>query len=142
MSTIIKTRGGLTPLEWVNNLSLFPLLASAIRIEEFLEGDTYTVRAELPGADPAKDVTVTCADGELRLHVVRSTERKDKARSEFHYGSFYRTVPLPAGAREDTITAEYTNGILTIKVLVSTPETAGKTIPITVGTGRNGTDTK
>ncbi|MDW5330429.1 hypothetical protein [Plantactinospora sp. KLBMP9567] len=34
---------------------------------------------------------------------------------------------------EDTITAEYTDGILTIKVLVSVPETAGRTIPITVG---------
>ncbi|MDG4786696.1 Hsp20/alpha crystallin family protein [Micromonospora sp. WMMD1102] len=134
MSTISKARGGLLPLDWVSSLSMFPLLAPAIRIEEFLEGETYTLRAELPGTDPAKDVTVTCADGELRLHVVRSGERTDRTRSEFHYGSFYRTVPLPAGAREETITAEYADGILTVKVLVGTPESAGRSIPIAVGT--------
>lgn len=132
MSTITKTRV-LTPLEWVNNLSLFPFLAPTIRIEEFLEGDTYVVRAELPGVDPAKDVTVTYADGELRLNVVRTTEQKDRTHSEFHYGSFYRSVPLPAGAREDTIAAEYADGILTIKVLVGEVETTGKPIPIAVG---------
>jgi len=136
MSTITRIRGGLTPLEWVNNLSLFPFLAPGIRIEEFLEGDKYVVRAELPGIDPAKDVTVTYVDGELRLHVVRSGEEKDKTHTEFHYGSFYRTVPLPAGAREDTIAAEYVDGILTIKVLVGEVETTGKPIPITVGAAK------
>ncbi|MFY1668641.1 Hsp20/alpha crystallin family protein [Plantactinospora sp. WMMB334] len=134
MSTITKARGGLTPLEWVNNLSLFPFLAPAIPVEEFLEGETYTVRAELPGVDPAKDVTVTCADGALRLHVVRSTEHRDRTRSEFHYGSFYRTVPLPAGAREETVSAAYADGILTITVLVGKVESTGKTIPIAIGT--------
>ncbi|BCB83024.1 Hsp20/alpha crystallin family protein [Phytohabitans suffuscus] len=136
MSTITRARGALTPLEWVNNLSLFPFLAPSIRIEEFLDGETYVVRAELPGIDPAKDVTVTYAEGELRLHVERSTEHKDRTHSEFHYGSFYRTVPLPAGAREDTITAEYADGILTIKLLVGEVETTGKPIPITVGAAK------
>src|SRR5687768_14009966 len=126
MSTITRVRGGLTPLEWVNSLSLFPFLAPSIRIEEFLEGETYVIRAELPGIDPAKDVTVRCVDGELRLNVERSTERMDSTHSEFHYGSFYRAVPLPAGAREDTITAEYADGILTIKLLIGEPEAEGK----------------
>jgi HSP20 family protein len=123
-------------LEWVNNLSLFPFLAPSIRIEEFLEGDSYVIRAELPGIDATKDVTVTYADRELRLHVVRASEEKDRTHSEFHYGSFYRSVPLPAGAREDTIAAEYANGILTIKMLVGAVETTGKPIPITVGVAK------
>ncbi|GAA4475506.1 Hsp20/alpha crystallin family protein [Phytohabitans houttuyneae] len=135
MSTITRTRV-LTPLEWVNNLSLFPFLAPGIRIEEFLEGETYVIRAELPGIDPAKDVTVTCVDGGLRLHVERAAGRKDSTHSEFHYGSFYRSVPLPAGAREDTITAEYADGILTIKLLVGEVEAEGKPIPITVAAAK------
>lgn len=136
MSTLTRFRGGATPFDWVNSLSLFPFLTPGIRIEDYLEGDSYVVRAELPGVDPAKDVTVTYTDGELRLHVVRTTEHQDKTRSEFHYGSFYRSVPLPAGAKEDTITAGYVDGILTIKVLIGEVETTGKTIPITVGTAK------
>lgn len=136
MSTITRARGGLTPLEWVNNLSLFPFLAPNIRIEEFLDGDTFVVRAELPGVDPAKDITVTYVDGELRLHAVRPVGERDRTRSEFHYGTLYRTVPLPAAVREETITAEYADGILTITALVGAAETTGKPIPITVGVSK------
>ena len=35
---------------------------------------------------------------------------------EFAYGSFVRTVPLPAGADEDDINATYDRGILTVSV--------------------------
>lgn len=136
MSTITRARGGLTPLEWVNNLSLFPFLSPSIRIEEYLEGETYFVRAEMPGIDAEKDVTVTYAEGELRLHVQRSTEHKDRTHSEFHYGSFYRSVALPAGVREDTISAEYVDGILTVRMLIGDVETTGKPIPITVGAAK------
>lgn len=55
------------------------------------------VRAELPGIDPTK------------------------GRSEFSYGSFVRSVTLPAGADEDDIKASYNNGILTVSVAVTEP---------------------
>jgi HSP20 family protein len=139
MSTITKARGtAMTPLDWFTSLPLLPFLAPTIRVEEYLDGDTYIIRAELPGIDPAKDATVTYADGILRLHVTRTAEHKEQTRSEFHYGSFDRGIPLPSGAKEDTITAVYAGGILTIKVLVGEADTGAKTIPITVGTGKKG----
>ncbi|HEU5108790.1 MAG TPA: Hsp20/alpha crystallin family protein [Micromonosporaceae bacterium] len=128
----------MTPLEWFSGFSLLPFLAPGIRVEDYLDGDTYIIRAELPGIDPAKDATVTYADGVLRLRVTRTAEHKEQARSEFHYGSFDRVIPLPAGAKADTITAVYAAGILTIKVLVGELEDGGKTIPITVGTAKKG----
>jgi HSP20 family protein len=132
MSTLTRFRaGGMTPFDW-GGFSLFPFLSPSIRLEEFLEGDTYTVRAELPGIDPAHDLSVMVAEGELRLHAERLTKREEKTRSEFHYGTLYRGIPLPAGAKLDTITAEYADGILTIKMLVGEPEKLGKTIPVTV----------
>ncbi len=40
-------------------------------------------------------------------------------RSEFSYGSFIRSIPLPPGANEDDIKATYDKGILTVSVAVS-----------------------
>lgn len=39
-----------------------------------------------------------------------------KHRSEFRYGSFTRSLPLPANADQDDITAAYHDGILTVSV--------------------------
>ena len=56
-----------------------------------------------------------------------------KHRSEFRYGSFSRTLELPPGADPDSVTADYTHGILTIKVAVKGERRdAVKTIPVTV----------
>jgi HSP20 family protein len=94
------------------------------------------VRAELPGIDPAKDVKISYADGVLKLEVERTEKHKDGGHSEFHYGSFTRTVALPAGAKEDTMAATYTDGILEITVEVAEPATVAKPIPIKVGNGK------
>jgi HSP20 family protein len=98
-----------------------------IRVEEFTDGDTEVVRAELPGIDPAKDVEVTVTDGMLSLRVERRAESREKAgdtyRSEFRYGAMHRTMPLPSGAKQDELTATYADGILEIRVPVTaTPE--------------------
>jgi HSP20 family protein len=138
MSTITRLRGGaLTPFDWPS-LSWFPLFAPTIRVEDYLEGDRYVVRAELPGIDPAKDVKISYAGGELKLEVERVESRKDRLHSEFHYGSFSRVLALPAGAKEDTISAEYKDGILEITVQVAEPAPVAKTIPIAVGNGKRG----
>lgn len=48
----------------------------------------------------------------------------------------FRSVPLPAGAWEDTIAAEYVDGILTINILAGEVETTGKPILITVAAAK------
>ena len=134
LTTRLRGTASLAPFGW-SDLSWLPFLEPSIRIEDYLEDDRYVVRAELPGIDPVKDVEVTYAEGALRLSVVRGEERREKGRSEFHYGSFHRTIPLPTGAKVDTIAAKYANGILEITVLVGEPAMIGKHIPIAIGNG-------
>ncbi|GIJ21982.1 Hsp20/alpha crystallin family protein [Micromonospora lutea] len=139
MSTITRwKRGPLAPFDWAD-LSLFPMLAPSIRIENYLEGDQYVIRAELPGIDPVKDVRITYAGGELRLDVERKElVHQDKIRSEFHYGSFFRTIPLPTGAIEKTIAARYVDGILEITAKVAEPAPVTKEIPVKIENGKKG----
>lgn len=110
----------------------WPHLAShLIRLEDQMEDGRYVVRAELPGLDPAKDVDITVRNGQLTIKAERSERKEAKGRSEFAYGSFVRSVTLPAGANEDDITASYDQGILTVSVPVATPaEPAEKRITV------------
>jgi HSP20 family molecular chaperone IbpA len=101
-----------------------------MRLEDEMKDGRYVVRAEMPGVDPAKDVDITVRDGQLSIKAER-TEKKDfDGRSEFSYGSFVRTVSLPAGADEDNIEATYDQGILTVSVDVSQPKPAERHVPV------------
>lgn len=88
----------------------------SFRIEDYIDDDTYVVRCELPGIDPEKDVEITVSDGMLTIKAERSEHKQDKHRSEFRYGSLYRSLQLPRGADEDQVTASYNDGILSVKV--------------------------
>ena len=110
-----------------------------MKIEEFLDGDTCVIRAELPGIDPEKDVELSVDDGVLRLSAHR--EEKEESRtadgyhSEFHYGSLARSFRLPEGATEADVTASYKDGILEVRVPAPKKpvEAAARKIPITRG---------
>jgi HSP20 family protein len=93
-----------------------------IRLEEEVQDGHYLLRAELPGIDPAKDVDITVHNGQLTIKAERSEKKETEGRSEFSYGSFTRSVTLPAGADEEDIKASYDKGILTVDVAV--PEQA------------------
>jgi HSP20 family protein len=89
---------------------------SFIRVEDEMNEGRFEVRAELPGLDPAEDIDVTVVDGYLVIQAERTRETEIKGRSEFYYGSFTRSIPLPEGADEDDIEASYEKGILTVSV--------------------------
>lgn len=95
-----------------------------IRVEEEMRDHTLVVRAEIPGIDPEKDAEVEVTDGMLRIHAERRKEEREekegRVRSEFRYGSFSRTIPLPPEVKPDDVTASYKDGIL--EVLVPMPE--------------------
>ncbi|MFS8204751.1 Hsp20/alpha crystallin family protein [Streptomyces sp. CWNU-52B] len=101
-----------------------------IRIEERLTDGAYTLRAELPGIDPAKDVEITVTGGVLTLRAERSEETTEKHHTEFRYGTFTRAVRLPAGAQGDEAAAEYKDGVLTITVPVPETKAGTRTIPV------------
>jgi HSP20 family protein len=87
-----------------------------MRLEDETKDGHYEVRAELPGVDPTDDIEVTVCDGQLTIKAERTQTSESNGHSEFTYGTFVRTVPLPAGADEDDINATYDRGILTVSV--------------------------
>ncbi|KWX22538.1 antigen [Mycolicibacterium wolinskyi] len=102
---------------WAN---LRPVFGNhVIRVEDELKDDSYEIRAEIPGVDPDKDVDITVRDGVLTIKSERSEKKDSNGHSEFSYGSFLRSVTLPAGADEDAIKASYDKGILTVSVPVA-----------------------
>lgn len=105
-------------VEWFEEpfVTLRPYLAQPIRIEDFVEDDRYLVRAELAGIDPEKEVEVTAGPGYLTIRAERHDKTEGKHRTEFRYGSFSRSLPLPANANPDDIKATYDHGILTVSV--------------------------
>jgi HSP20 family protein len=116
---------------WAN---LAPMIDThLIRLEDEIEDGHYVIRAELPGIDPAKDVDITVTDGQLTIKAERSEKKQSKGRSEFSYGSFMRSVTLPAGADEDDITASYDKGILTVSVALPDAPPAEKHIAVQAG---------
>ena len=101
-----------------------------LRLEDEMNDGRYEVRAEIPGLDPAEDVEVTVRDGLLTIKAERTDKKEGSGRSEFSYGSFERTITLPAGADEDDITATYDRGILTVSVGVNRAEPQPKRITV------------
>jgi len=116
-------------------LTLRPYLGQPIRVEEYLEGDHYMIRAELAGIDPEKDVEVTVGSGYLTIRAERFGKTEGKHRSEFRYGSFTRSLMLPVNADEDAVTASCRDGILTVSVPLKIEQKApAKKIEVVKGT--------
>jgi HSP20 family protein len=111
--------------------TLRPAFANhVIRVEDEMKDGKYELRAEIPGVDPAKEVDITVRDGILTIKAERTEKKESGGRSEFSYGSFIRSVTLPAGADEDAIAASYDKGILTVSVPVSDIQPAEKHVAV------------
>lgn len=112
--------------EFGTNRSWFPAIDIAENDQE------VTVRAEVPGVAP-EELEITVAGNRLTLSGEKkeTTQRKDKDvyQSETRYGSFTRSVELPSGVDTNDVTAEHTNGVVTIK-LKKTAAAATKKIQI------------
>lgn len=76
--------------------------------------------AELPGLTSRDDVEITATEDTLtvRGEIRRSEEigERDYHRSERFYGTFARTLSLPARVEPEKATATYKNGILEIRL--------------------------
>ena len=111
---------------------LRPITAHPMRVEDFVEDGKYVVKAELPGVDPEKDLEITVSDGVLTIKAERREESNGKHHSEFRYGTFSRSMTLPAGADEDHVEAFYGHGILevTVKLAEKVADKSGRKIPV------------
>jgi HSP20 family molecular chaperone IbpA len=119
-------------LDWLET-GTSPFLRDAdnlVRVEDFVRDDRYVVRAEIPGIDPEKDVELTVEGDYLTIAGHRREEKVEKNHSEFRYGSFSRTLRLPAGTDASDITATYDDGVLEVSVPMATKEPSTR-IPVT-----------
>ncbi|MFJ6934407.1 Hsp20/alpha crystallin family protein [Streptomyces sp. NPDC101132] len=92
---------------------------------------TYTLRAEMPGLDPEKDVEITVDGDTLSVSAEHTESTEDKDHSEFRYGSFRRSVRLPGQIPAEGVEASYQDGILTVRVpLEAEPPASRRSIPV------------
>lgn len=105
-------------------------LSPSVRVEDYVEGDTYVLRAELPGIDPDKDVEITVDRDVLTISGERREEVKERNRQELHYGSFMRSVTLPGDGREKDIRASYADGVLEVRVPFDKDQDRTRRIPV------------
>lgn len=88
-------------------------------VEMYDTGDEVVVRAEMPNIDPSNvDVTVTAEAITLKGTVRQDEEKKDRSyyRRELRYGSYVRTLPLPAEVKGGDAKATYKDGVLEVKI--------------------------
>ena len=78
--------------------------------------DEYLVLVDLPGVKQ-EDVTVEFEDGVLTISGTRvPVEFGEAQRVERPYGQFVRSLTLPRGVDGDNIVANYTDGVLELRI--------------------------
>lgn len=110
--------------------------SSTLPIDIIEREGNLLVKAAVPGVNPEElEVTVEknvlSIRGESRHDFNQETDRV--YRREVSYGSFSRSIRLPENLNLDAITAEFSNGIVTITIpRVPEPKPQALRVPITV----------
>ncbi|RJR41740.1 MAG: Hsp20/alpha crystallin family protein [Deltaproteobacteria bacterium] len=89
--------------------------APAVDVSE--TADLVVIKAEVPGME-AKDIDISLAADVLTIKGEKKSAREEK-KENYHlvertYGSFSRSLKLPAAVDADQIEASYKQGVLTI----------------------------
>jgi len=93
----------------------------AVPMDLYREGDDYTVAVDLPGVDPAS-IDIDVDDRTLTIRAERAAKVAKEAQwlsRERAMGTFARQLTLGHGLATDRITAEYTDGVLTLTIPVA-----------------------
>jgi HSP20 family protein len=102
---------------------------------DITETDTaYLIKAEIPGVQK-EDVKVTVQDGMLTMQGERKMEKEEKGK-KFHciersYGSFVRSFRIPDDADENSVKAEFKDGMLNV-TLTKSAKAKAKSIDVSV----------
>jgi len=102
------------------------------RVDAFETDESLTVRYELAGFE-VEDLEVTVEDGMLTVKGSRGFETPEGARShrtEIATGSFTRSLRVGDSFDHDSVTAEFSNGLLEV-TLAKRPEVLPRPIEIT-----------
>jgi HSP20 family protein len=103
-------------------------------VDLFEKDGNLVVEAELPGIE-GKDVKVSYTDSSVTIQGETKGEKEEKKegyyRSERQYGSFYRTISLPAAVDFGQTKAEFKDGVLKITLpKTAQPTEQDRTIPV------------
>lgn len=105
-------------------------------IEVLQTNGIFTVHVDLPGLKK-DEVKVEVTEDFLTISGERKEEKEEKRegyyRTERTYGSFYRQIPLPEGAKTDMATAEFKDGVLEIALQTPKRETRTRQLEIKHG---------
>jgi HSP20 family protein len=81
--------------------------------------NAFELTAELPGLD-AKNIELSLSDDVLTIKGEKTEEKEEKTKdryvSERRYGSFRRSLQLPASVDPAKIEASYRSGVLSVKL--------------------------
>lgn len=88
-------------------------------VDVFEDKDEIVVKAEIPGMDK-DNIEVNLTDHTLTIKGEKKKEEEIKEenyyRAERSYGSFIRTVELPAEVHTDKVKANFKNGVLEVRM--------------------------
>ena len=106
-------------------------VAEPFPVEECRTRSSYVVRAEVPGLDPDRDITVAVADNDVTIEIRRPLLGPGREDGLFHEPTVKRRIRLPRGARDETLTATYhADGILELVVDLPRPAPIGRIVPV------------
>ncbi|WP_435156080.1 archaeal heat shock protein Hsp14 [Haladaptatus sp. DFWS20] len=93
--------------------------AGPISVDVADQGDQFLVTADLPGFEK-DDIDITLRDNRLRIAAEHESEieegDEEYLRQERSQRSMSRTISLPDPVDESNVSAEYRNGVLTVKL--------------------------
>lgn len=97
------------------------------------------LKVELPGMK-ADDLDVQVTQEAVMITGERKSESKSEnkgtRRTEFRYGSFQRTIPLPVPVDNNQVTGDYQDGILTLE-LPKLQRQENKITKVSIGSAKN-----
>ncbi|WP_137285051.1 Hsp20/alpha crystallin family protein [Halorussus salinisoli] len=91
--------------------------------ELYEEDGEFVLNGEMPGFDP-EDISVTWDDGVMNI----AAERDDETRGRRQ--TYHRRFRFPKDIDDAAITAEYTNGVVEVRLPALEATTRGKTTPV------------
>jgi HSP20 family protein len=113
--------------------SATPSYLLPIDVKEVENG--YRIHAPVPGFKP-EEVEVSFSDGVLQIQARHSEETKQEEggylRREVAYGNYQRSIQLPGDVKEDEISADFEDGVLTVNV-PKMPRPEPKKIQVSAG---------
>jgi HSP20 family protein len=102
---------------WGDSWSLLPGEARGVPLDMYETDKDVVVKASVPGMKP-EDIQVTVTDDVLtikgELKAEQEIKRENYHMQEHRYGSFQRSVRLPAPVKSDKAEAVFENGVLTL----------------------------